>query len=109
MPQPTPNQPLAESQGGWRIVAPSAIAFAEDFQTPQALSIEEIRSLQTAFAAAAQRALAAGFDIIELHGAHGYLINEFLSPLSNHRADHYGGSFENRIRFLLDTVQGVRK
>lgn len=107
--QPTPNLPLLESQGGWRVVAPSAIPFAEGFQTPQALSIEEIRSLQMAFAAAAKRALTAGFDIVEIHGAHGYLTNEFLSPLSNHRTDNYGGSFENRIRFLLETVQAVRK
>jgi 2,4-dienoyl-CoA reductase-like NADH-dependent reductase (Old Yellow Enzyme family) len=106
---PTPNKPLPESEGGWHIVAPSAVPFAEGYQTPQALNIDEMRSIQSAFAAAAKRALTAGFDIVELHGAHGYLINEFLSPLSNHRTDSYGGSFENRIRFLLETVQAVRK
>ncbi len=104
-----PNGPLSEAEGGWRIVAPSAIPFNEGYQTPHALGVAEIKEVQSAFAAAAVRALAAGFDIVEIHGAHGYLTNEFLSPLSNHRTDEYGGTFENRIRFLIETTRAVQR
>lgn len=75
---------------------------------PHEMSIDEIKRTITGFADAAERAVAAGFDVIELHGAHGYLIHQFLSPISNHRTDEYGGDFENRTRFLVQVVNGVR-
>ena len=99
-----------ESQGGWRpVVGPSAIAFNDESPVPEALSIEGIRQLTDAFVQAAKRSLEAGFKVIEIHAAHGYLLHEFLSPLSNHRQDEYGGSFENRTRFLREVVQAVRE
>lgn len=91
-----------------KIVAPSPIAFSNDYQTPEELSLEQIKRVAETFKAAAKRALEAGFDVIEIHGAHGYLINEFLSPLSNKRIDSYGGSLENRVRFLSDVLEEVR-
>ena len=91
-----------------KIVAPSPIAFSNDYQTPDQLSLEEIKRVAEAFRSAAQRAHEAGFDVIEIHGAHGYLINEFLSPLSNKRSDQYGGSLQNRVRFLKDILEEVR-
>jgi 2,4-dienoyl-CoA reductase-like NADH-dependent reductase (Old Yellow Enzyme family) len=94
--------------GGWTAVGPSAVAFP-DYAEPAALSVEEIAALVTAFAAATTRAVSAGFDTVEIHAAHGYLLHEFLSPLSNEREDHYGGSFDNRVRFLLETVEAVRE
>lgn len=98
--------PLAE--GGWATVAPSALRFADNYPQPSALSTTEIAALVQDFASAARRALVAGFEVAEVHAAHGYLLHQFLSPLSNRRDDQYGGSFENRIRFLLETVQAVR-
>jgi 2,4-dienoyl-CoA reductase-like NADH-dependent reductase (Old Yellow Enzyme family) len=100
--------PVPTDQGGWQVVAPSPIPFRPGDPVPAELSKSEIRAIVSAFAAAACRAHEAGFQVIEIHGAHGYLINEFLSPLSNHRTDEYGGSFENRIRFALEVVAGVR-
>ena len=100
---------LSVAAGGWTpISAPSAIAFDTAYQTPVALDAEGIRHIVAAFRDAARRALDAGFQVIELHGAHGYLINEFLSPLSNTRTDDYGGSFENRTRFLREIIEAVR-
>jgi len=99
---------VAESAGGWRPVAQSAVAFSDTYAKPDELTIDQIKSLQKAFAAAAERAAAAGFDVIEIHAAHGYLIHEFLSPFSNRRVDAYGGSFENRTRFLRECVEAVR-
>jgi len=100
---------LADSAGGWPTVAPSAVGFGDALtKVPHALTIEDIVSVQTAFVAATKRALAAGYEWLELHGAHGYLAHQFLSPLSNHRTDRYGGSFEHRIRFLLETTRAVR-
>ena len=96
------------SDGGWKTVAPSSIPFSEDKDIPEELTQEGINSITAAFRVAAKRALQAGFKVLEIHGAHGYLINEFLSPLSNHRTDNYGGPFENRIRFLMETVAAVR-
>ncbi len=93
----------------WQSVGPSALAYSESYPVPQALELDEIAAIQGLFVEAARRALQAGFEWLELHGAHGYLINSFYSPLSNQRADRYGGSFENRIRFLVETVQAVRK
>src|SRR5580692_9138658 len=100
---------VPESTGGWRPVAPSAIAFSETYAKPDELTIDQIKSLQRAFATAAGRAAAAGFEVIEIHAAHGYLIHEFLSPFSNRRVDAYGGSFENRTRFLRECVVAVRR
>ncbi len=94
--------------GGWQPAAPSAIPFAPHYGMPHALSLAEIDALVRAFAQAACRAVAAGFDAVEIHAAHGYLLHEFLSPLSNQRTDLYGGSFENRIRLLLQVVDTVR-
>lgn len=100
---------LADDGGGWPTVAPSAIPFGgNQNKVPHALSVAEIQEVQGAFVAAARRALAAGFEWLELHSAHGYLSHEFLSPFSNRRTDSYGGSFENRIRFLLETATAVR-
>ncbi|WP_068928285.1 NADH:flavin oxidoreductase/NADH oxidase [Planobispora rosea] len=100
--------PVGPDQHGWQPVAPSPIPFAEDHPVPAELSVAGIRGLVEAFAAAARRALAAGFQVAEVHGAHGYLINEFLSPHSNRRTDAYGGSYENRTRFALEVVDAVR-
>jgi 2,4-dienoyl-CoA reductase-like NADH-dependent reductase (Old Yellow Enzyme family) len=95
--------------GGWSpIYAPSAIAFSDESIVPKALSVDEIGGLVQAFARAAERSLAAGCEVVELHGAHGYLIHEFLSPLSNTRDDAYGGSFENRTRFAREVASAVR-
>lgn len=100
---------LADDQGGWPVVAPSAVAFGGDLpKEPRALSVADLRLLQGSFASAAQRALAAGFQWLELHAAHGYLLHQFLSPISNRRTDDYGGSFENRVRMLLETTRAVR-
>lgn len=100
--------PIPAGRGGWQPVAPSAIAFAEGHTVPAALDAAGIASIVSAFAAAARRAREAGFDVIELHGAHGYLISSFLSPVTNRRTDGYGGSFENRIRFLREVIEAVR-
>jgi 2,4-dienoyl-CoA reductase-like NADH-dependent reductase (Old Yellow Enzyme family) len=100
---------VAQNDGGWRPVAPSAIAFSDRYPKPDELTVPQIKSLQAAFALAAERAAAAGFAVIEIHGAHGYLIHEFLSPLSNRRTDAYGGSFDNRTRFLRECVAAVRR
>jgi 2,4-dienoyl-CoA reductase-like NADH-dependent reductase (Old Yellow Enzyme family) len=100
---------VAESEGGWaRVDAPSAIPFSGDYLVPHAMTEADIAACVGAFAAAAGRALAAGFRVIELHAAHGYLIHEFLSPLSNTRADRYGGSFENRTRLAREVALAVR-
>ena len=95
-------------EGGWSTVAPSPIAF-EGYPVPRQLSTSEIAGLVGSFADAARRALEAGFDLVEIHAAHGYLLHQFLSPLSNQRTDVYGGSFENRIRMLCEVVDAVRE
>ncbi|MDB4949602.1 MAG: oxidoreductase [Gemmatimonadetes bacterium] len=100
---------LAPEEGGWRpIHAPSEVPFSASAPVPQALDAEGIRGVTEAFADAARRALDAGFRVVELHAAHGYLLHQFLSPLSNHREDEYGGSFENRTRLLREMVRAVR-
>jgi 2,4-dienoyl-CoA reductase-like NADH-dependent reductase (Old Yellow Enzyme family) len=101
--------PLAPEARGWQPVAPSAVPFDERHPVPTELTVDQIHEVVGQFAAAARRALAAGFEIAEIHGAHGYLINEFLSPHSNHRTDAYGGSYENRTRFALEVVDAVRE
>jgi 2,4-dienoyl-CoA reductase-like NADH-dependent reductase (Old Yellow Enzyme family) len=94
-------------EGGWQAVAPSAIAF-EGYPEPRDLTVSEILDLVKSFGASAKRALAAGFDLVEIHAAHGYLLHEFYSPISNHRTDEYGGDFQGRTRFLKEVVQEVR-
>ncbi|HZT73009.1 MAG TPA: NADH:flavin oxidoreductase/NADH oxidase [Terriglobales bacterium] len=96
-------------EGGWQPVAPSAVPFAPGDPPPAALSAGGIAAIVEAFAAAARRARSAGFDVIEIHGAHGYLLHEFLSPLANRRQDAYGGSFEGRTRMLQETVAAIRR
>lgn len=100
---------LLPQQGGWDVVSPSPLPFNEDAGIPYELTKDNIRRITADFAAATRRALEAGFKVLEIHAAHGYLIHQFLSPLSNHRTDEYGGSFENRIRFLLEITQVVRE
>ncbi len=97
-----------EGYGGWETVAPSAIAFADDYPQPRAMTTGDIEKATGDFVAAAKRAVEAGFEVIEIHAAHGYLFHEFLSPLSNKRTDEYGGSLENRMRFPLDVARKVR-
>ena len=103
------GQPLATAAGGWIPLAPSAIPFADNFPPPYELSATELDELVAAFVAAAQRALEAGFQCIELHLAHGYLLHEFLSPLANQRDDDYGGSLENRMRLPMRVASAVRE
>ena len=99
---------LAPEKGGWQIIAPSAIPFSDGYGMPIAMDQKTITESVAQFAANARRAREAGFDLLELHAAHGYLVHEFLSPLSNQRTDKYGGSFENRIRYLLEVLDAVR-
>jgi 2,4-dienoyl-CoA reductase-like NADH-dependent reductase (Old Yellow Enzyme family) len=94
-------------EGGWRAVSSSATAF-EGYPVPRELTRQEIAELVRDFAAAAERAVAVGFDVIEIHAAHGYLLHQFYSPIMNKRTDEYGGSFDNRIRFLLEVTEAVR-
>ncbi len=102
--------PVATDEGGWRpVFAPSAQAFDADSIVPQELDAAGIRAVVEAFAIAAQRALEAGARVVEIHAAHGYLLHEFFSPLSNGRTDEYGGSFENRTRILREVIEAVRK
>jgi 2,4-dienoyl-CoA reductase-like NADH-dependent reductase (Old Yellow Enzyme family) len=106
-PRPAGEGTVPSDQGGWEPVAPSAVAFP-GYATPRALTLEEVHALPAQFADAARRADAAGFDLVEVHAAHGYLLHAFLSPLSNHRGDEYGGSFENRTRIVVEVVDAVR-
>jgi 2,4-dienoyl-CoA reductase-like NADH-dependent reductase (Old Yellow Enzyme family) len=101
--------PLTKEQDAWETMAPSAIPFKEGDPVPHEMSAEEIKQLVKDFTDAAQRAIQGGFEVFEIHAAHGYLINEFLSPLSNHRKDEYGGSFENRVRLLVEIVKEIRE
>lgn len=99
---------LSPAEGGWQTVAPSAIAFSPAYSVPAALDAAGIAATVQAFRLAARRAQTAGFDLVEIHAAHGYLLHQFLSPLANKRTDAYGGSFENRTRFVLEVVDAVR-
>ncbi|MBA4374854.1 MAG: oxidoreductase [Anaerolinea sp.] len=92
----------------WQAVGPSPIAYNEEYQVPHELTKVDIREIQAAFVSAARRSLEAGFEWLELHAAHGYLIHSFYSPLSNHRTDEYGGSFENRTRLLMEILKGIQ-
>jgi 2,4-dienoyl-CoA reductase-like NADH-dependent reductase (Old Yellow Enzyme family) len=99
---------VSRESGGWEPIGPTAEPFADNYPTPRPATPEDIAAIVAAFAAAARRALEAGFDIVELHAAHGYLIHEFLSPLVNRRTDAYGGSYDNRVRVCLEVVDAVR-
>ena len=102
------GKPLGEDEGAWTTLGPSAVAFGH-YPAPRAMSLEEIRQTVEDFRAGAQHALAAGFDVAEIHGAHGYLLHEFVSPLSNQRSDEFGGSFDNRVRLPLAVAKAVRE
>ncbi len=99
---------LRENKEGWKNISPSALPFNPEDDAPLALDRDGILGVISAFKIAAQRSLQAGYEVVEIHAAHGYLIHQFLSPLSNHRVDQYGGSFENRIRLLLEVVQAIK-
>jgi 2,4-dienoyl-CoA reductase (NADPH2) len=101
--------PLIADQGAWPVLGPSAIPFSEGHPVPRAADAQDLLQIVEAFAAAARRALAAGYKVIELHAAHGYLLHSFLSPLSNHRTDGYGGSLENRMRLVLEVAEKLRE
>ncbi|MET8681878.1 NADH:flavin oxidoreductase/NADH oxidase [Streptomyces sp. NPDC004647] len=101
--------PLGADEHGWQPLAPSPLPFADGHPVPEELTTDRIKEIVGEFADAARRALAAGFEVVEVHGAHGYLIGEFLSPHTNHRTDEYGGSYENRTRFPLEVVDAVRE
>ncbi|BAZ37038.1 flavin oxidoreductase/NADH oxidase [Calothrix sp. NIES-4101] len=104
------GKPVDESQEGWQsIVSSSAIPFSSEYPTPETLTITGIQEITDAFVQAAKRSVEAGFKVIEIHAAHGYLLHQFLSPLANNREDEYGGSFANRIRLLTEVVRGVRE
>jgi len=100
---------VTAAEGGWQPVGPSPVPFRHEDPTPRALSVAELEGIGGLFGAAARRALAAGFRVVEIHAAHGYLLHQFLSPLANHRSDAYGGSFENRIRLTLEVARSVRR
>lgn len=100
--------PLAPNEGAWQTLGPSPIAFAPGHPVPKAATLDDIRSVIDAFVAATRRAVEAGYQVIELHSAHGYLLHEFLSPLSNQRTDQYGGSLENRMRLTLEVAAAMR-
>jgi 2,4-dienoyl-CoA reductase-like NADH-dependent reductase (Old Yellow Enzyme family) len=102
------GKPVSVAAGGWEPVGASAVPYDNGYTTPHALGTEEIAGVIAAFRKSAQRALVAGFQIVEIHAAHGYLLHQFLSPLSNKRDDQYGGSFENRIRLALEVARAVR-
>src|SRR5262249_51949748 len=99
---------LGREQDGWQPVGPTAVPFADNYPAPCPLTAADIKAIADAFRLAAQRALDAGFDVIEIHAAHGYLVHEFLSPLINTRDDEYGGTLENRARLCLEIVDAVR-
>ena len=103
------DRQITEGENYWQTVSASAIPFREGDMIPHALTVEEIRQLVNEFKNATVRSLAAGFQVLEIHAAHGYLINQFLSPLTNKRTDEYGGSFKNRVRFLMEIVAAVQQ
>ncbi|GAB6281282.1 MAG: NADH:flavin oxidoreductase/NADH oxidase [Ignavibacterium sp.] len=102
------NGKLKNEDGAWQTIAPSAIPFAENFPQPKEMTIDDIHKVKNEFIKAAQRSIESGFQVIELHFAHGYLIHQFISPLSNKRTDDYGGSYENRVRFAIEVAKEIR-
>lgn len=105
----TPDAYVPIEEGGWIPVGPSAVRFKDDGPAPTELDVAGIRAARDAFEAAARRAVAAGFKVVEIHSAHGYLSHSFLSPLMNRRSDAYGGPFDHRVSFLMETVRAVRR
>ncbi|MEN6623113.1 MAG: NADH:flavin oxidoreductase/NADH oxidase [Smithella sp.] len=103
------GKPLTEENGGWQTLAPSPIPFADNFAVPRELEKEDIEQILNQYKDACRFSLRAGFKVLEIHMAHGYLLHEFLSPLSNHRSDEFGDSFENRIRFPLEVTRAIRE
>jgi len=103
------SQQIKATDGGWKTVAPSAIPYNEADEAPEALTLEGIEKVKSDFSTATKRVIEAGYKVIEIHAAHGYLFHQFFSPLSNHRTDEYGGSFENRIRLLLEVVETIQQ
>ncbi len=99
---------VPDERGGWTPIAPSALAYADSYRAPREMTLDDVEGVKRAFAEAATRANRVGFDVLEIHGAHGYLLHQFLSPLANHRSDRYGGRFENRTRLLVEVVDAVR-
>jgi 2,4-dienoyl-CoA reductase-like NADH-dependent reductase (Old Yellow Enzyme family) len=108
MPPGAGGKPLKPEEGAWETVAPSAIPFGEGWHTPRAMTKDDIKQTVDDYVAATQRAERIGYDLIELHGGHGYLVHQFMSPLSNQRTDEYGGSLENRMRFPLEVFAAIR-
>ncbi len=102
------GKPLKPEEGAWETVAPSALPFAPDWHTPHALTKPEIGAIKADFAASVKRAERIGYDLVELHAGHGYLLHQFLSPISNRRTDEYGGSLENRMCMVLETFAAMR-
>jgi 2,4-dienoyl-CoA reductase-like NADH-dependent reductase (Old Yellow Enzyme family) len=102
------DEDAAKGEGPWETIAPSALRFADNYPLPKAMKTADMAEVIVAFREATRRALDAGFDVVEVHAAHGYLLHEFLSPLSNHRTDDYGGSLEGRMRFPLEVIETVR-
>ena len=102
------GKPLSDELGGWEVVAPSAVPFADGYRTPHALTGDEIAQIVACFRDGARRLALAGFEWLEIHAAHGYLLHSFLSPISNQRTDEYGGSFDNRIRIVIDVARAIR-
>lgn len=103
------GKPLEKGAGAWQPIAPSPVPFAESYQTPLEMTQADIEEVLSRFSSAVKRSIEAGFEVVEIHMAHGYLFHEFLSPLSNHRTDAYGGSFENRTKVPLLVAETVRK
>jgi 2,4-dienoyl-CoA reductase-like NADH-dependent reductase (Old Yellow Enzyme family) len=103
------SQGVDVMQGGWPVIGPSELPFSDDYPKPHTMSETEIGAVVQSFVAAAERCLSAGYEVMEVHAAHGYLLHEFLSPLSNQRTDRYGGSLENRMRLTLEVADAVRK
>ena len=108
-PPATGGRPLSAEEGAWQTLAPSALPYAPDWHTPRALSEPEIAGIKADFVSAVQRAARIGYDLVEMHAGHGYLLHQFLSPLSNERTDRYGGSLANRMRLVLETFEAMRR
>ncbi len=99
---------VPDGQGSWQVVGPDDQPFSSEYPQPAAMTLEDIQKVVADFKSATRRAIMAGFDVVEVHAAHGYLLHQFMSPLSNSRSDHYGGSFENRVRLTIEVCQAVR-
>jgi 2,4-dienoyl-CoA reductase-like NADH-dependent reductase (Old Yellow Enzyme family) len=102
------GRPVMPADGGWETLAPSALSFSSSWPSPRAMTPADLAAVKGQFIGASRRALEAGFDVVEIHAAHGYLLHQFLSPITNRRDDDYGGSFTNRVRFPLEVAQAVR-